>query len=731
MEFLVALRPRSQTALDRFVAAVSTPASPLYRHFLGQGEFGRRFGATTAAIERVRRALEQLGLEPGVASVDGLTLTVSSSVTAFDAAFRADVHRFRYPTGASAVATAQAVAVPRPIARYVLAVGGLHQLVARVEATSMVRAMQHSPDRRDRQHVERPAIPTGTVGPSPCAGAAATHDYTADLVARAYDLGPLYAGGDLGGGQSVAIYAQSGFASADIQAYQRCYNTNVGISVIPVDGGNSSTTGPFAREAELDIEDVIGLAPHLKHIDVFEAPAMVSDDLDLDTAIAMADDAHVVSISANACESYVGDGQIQAEANEFNQMVLHGQSVLVASGDLGSEACANLSPPQYQLAVNDPASQPLVTAVGGTNLLSTGEPPVSPPQETAWSSSGGGTSSYWHRPYWQVGPGVTNPFSGGAPCGSSSGCREVPDVSANAGYCYAMYVLGKWGCAAGTSAAAPTWAALIALVDASSTSCAKKGLGLLNPALYRLAMKSPGDFNDVTSGNNGHFPATLHYDLATGLGTPVGARLAQSLCPRTKIHVRISGSKSYGQATRTLHQSTGLPAGTHLIGALQCPIPLALNNNHITDSATLPAGSYTIGTGLCTGLKVNLPEKYVLVYEAVHNDYVVARDKTTASLAVSASSVPVGKETTVRFTVTVGTSHHEVLPNPEIVIVSVGSAACKISLTPTKGGGTGSCSLTSSSALPSGTYTVKTRYGGDADLLPSNTTSHSVTVTSS
>jgi hypothetical protein len=119
----------------------------------------------------------------------------------------------------------------------------------------------------------------------------------------------------------------------------------------------------------------------------------------------------------------------------------------------------------------------------------------------------------------------------------------VPDVSADAA-AYAMYFGGKWVSAAGTSLAAPTWAALFALIDASgSSTCHAPGaVGFINPALYYLATSTPDDFNDITTGDNdlfggngGAYPATPGYDMASGLGSPQGGNLAQSfsLCGAT------------------------------------------------------------------------------------------------------------------------------------------------------------------------------------------------------
>ncbi len=128
---------------------------------------------------------------------------------------------------------------------------------------------------------------------------------------------------------------------------------------------------------------------------------------------------------------------------------------------------------------------------------------------------------------WQSTLGV-NSKSSKVPCGSSSAdCREVPDVSADADPSsgYVVYYKGGWTAFGGTSAAAPLWAAFVALADEAGTSNA----GFLNNALYA----HDGDFDHITGGNNdytdtnnGLYPATPGtYNMADGLGTPTAALL--------------------------------------------------------------------------------------------------------------------------------------------------------------------------------------------------------------
>jgi kumamolisin len=86
---------------------------------------------------------------------------------------------------------------------------------------------------------------------------------------------------------------------------------------------------------------------------------------------------------------------------------------------------------------------------------------------------------------------------------------------------YDTLVDGQSGVIGGTSAVAPLWAGLIALINQS----VGKPAGLINPLLYQSA-STAADFNDITSGNNGAYSAGPGWDACSGLGSPIGAQVA-------------------------------------------------------------------------------------------------------------------------------------------------------------------------------------------------------------
>ena len=176
---------------------------------------------------------------------------------------------------------------------------------------------------------------------------------------------PTRVGGS-GREKTVALFELEPFLSSDISAYKFCYGISTTVNTILVDGG--AGTGPGEGEAALDIEDVAGLAPDAT-MDVYEAPANTWTDVtDEYTQIADDDTAQVVSSSWGSCESLTGTGVPQSEETIFEEMATDGQSMLAAAGDTGSEGCYRTDGDYISLSVLDPASDPWVTGVGGTDL---------------------------------------------------------------------------------------------------------------------------------------------------------------------------------------------------------------------------------------------------------------------------------------------------------------------------------------------------------------------------
>jgi kumamolisin len=185
----------------------------------------------------------------------------------------------------------------------------------------------------------------------------------------------------------------------------------------------------------------------------------------------------------------------------------------VASGDSGSSDGV----PGGAVHVDFPASSPYALACGGTRLKATATTILG---EVVWhdafGATGGGVSAFFALPVWQQGRDATTVQGAVQPLTA----RGVPDVAADADpqTGYEVVVDGVQTVFGGTSAVAPLWAGLIARINALTGRRA----GYVQPVLY----PRESAFRDITRGNNGAYRASAGWDACTGLGSPVGARIA-------------------------------------------------------------------------------------------------------------------------------------------------------------------------------------------------------------
>ena len=559
----VLLASRDPAGLAALATAVSTPGSAQYHHYLSVAEFAARFGAAPASVAAVEANLRAQGLEPGALAPNGLSIQVSADAATASHAFTVSLRRWREPNGQTVFANTSDPRLPPALHGAVTAVLGLDNVpVAAPTGLIRARAVRRAP----RALANQPAV----AGPSACSAIrsrrGAAGPYTIDQIAGAYGVGGLYASGDTGAGVTVALFELEPYNPSDITWFQGCFGASETITPVPVMGGPTPHT-PLSAETPLDIENIIGTAP-ASPIDVYQGANSTQGVLDTLRAIVNDNTAKVISDSWGACEQQADPEAVTGEDALLAQAAIQGQTFLVASGDAGSEGCTQ--PPSSALAVDDPASQPWATGVGGTSLTSLGPPAV----QSAWSGSGGGVSSLTPMPSWQTGPGVIESGSqSGAFCGAPDGtyCREVPDVSADADPAtgYVIYYQSAFSYVGGTSAGAPLWAGLVALADASgSGGCSPSTpLGFLNPSLYAIAAGADhaSALADVTSGDNnpqgfGSYSAGGGYDMTTGLGTPIASGasgLVAQLCAA-------DGTGSTGATGPTVSGLTpaDAPAGT-------------------------------------------------------------------------------------------------------------------------------------------------------------------------
>ena len=342
-----------------------------------------------------------------------------------------------------------------------------------------------------------------------------------------------------GSGQTIAIVIDTYLLESDLATFWQNCGVNqslANIQRVAVASGTSTDTA----EATIDAEMTSAMAPSATirlyttgdlGFDVLnQAYNQVYNDLTSHPNL------HQVNLSYGIVESVMAGPPYStwraADTQVFAALAAAGVSVIASTGDGGSNpgssgsysASATLQPIL-------PASDPSVTAVGGTTLrLDTSSGAIS--SETGWSvanygsvanpayyGSGGGVSTIFTRPSWQVGTGV--------PSGTQ---RLVPDVAIDADLNTSIYIVlngtgtGNYG---GTSFSAPVWSGLTALLNQARATAGQQPLGLLGPHFYPLIGTT--SFHDILSGNNGSYDAGIGYDLVTGLGSPNVAALTTAL----------------------------------------------------------------------------------------------------------------------------------------------------------------------------------------------------------
>jgi kumamolisin len=273
-------------------------------------------------------------------------------------------------------------------------------------------------------------------------------------------------------------------------------------------------------ETALDLEIVHQIAPAAKLVVYLSAPDFAHADRAFDQ---MVTDhlGSVISESLGACEPEAPSGHRDLYASIQDRAVAQGMSHFVASGDNGAFTCGETAPP----AASYPATLPTVTAVGGTSVFQSVQGVYF--KEAAWggplgeSGSGGGVSQFYSMPTYQQAVAQA----------AGHGLRQVPDVAANADPSTGFHIVfgGQDGQAGGTSAAAPLWAATVALIDQDLKRKGMRETGFANPAIYWMGTNSSKlpapPFHDVKVGNNLSFDATTGWDFTTGWGSMDGAAL--------------------------------------------------------------------------------------------------------------------------------------------------------------------------------------------------------------
>ena len=557
----VVLAPSDPAAVARLVSSLYDPASPRFHQWLAPGQFEAEFAPTTATVAEATSWLHSRGLTAH--RVSTFVLDVGAPAANVNRALGVDFRRFADAGGSTGLVAVGRPLVPSGLESRIAGITGLSTLpafhptyrAARVAARPAARPAAAAA-RAAQAAQAAPTVHAAAVGPAcPAATAAAQSSpqqptYTLDQLSGFYGLSSLRADGMTGAGQSVAVFELAQFSATDVASYKSCFGLTNPVYRVSVDGGGQPDPGGGTPEADLDIEQVATQAPDAT-IYSYESTNNISNAYDVWAAIVHQDRAKVISSSWAVCEvDAAGAGELSGRGDLgplFQQAAAQGQTVLAASGDSGSEGCAPDAPADYSsdLVVDYPASDPNVTGVGGTDYYQSSgtetpwndcygdpDPSVCAANFGYQAAGGGGESVIEPRPSWQ-------PVAAGAPS-CSSGCREVPDLSVNAGNPMVTYADGSWTPGVGTSFTAPFMAGLVAT---RNQGCAAP-TGNLAPTLYALARGAGSGYafsrptasgngrdpavpdTDMLGANGGLYPVFNGYNMATGLGVPIASGLS-------------------------------------------------------------------------------------------------------------------------------------------------------------------------------------------------------------
>ncbi len=594
----VALKWRNTDEMMSLMQGLYTKGSPEYHHFLNSQQFYARFAPTDETVRNATQALSAAGLT--VTRLDGNLLRATGSQTAIEKAFGVSLHSFEIPAhGASAAYRYHApTAAPQMTPSLAANVRGVLGLDTSPRFYPHMKQLPASL----KQHLERTQAPSGATASAPN-----TPDqpgvWTVTDFADYYDVNPLYAQGVVGKHVTLGIVTLASFTPSDAFTYWNGLGLNTDpnrITVVNVDGGpGAPSDASGSDETTLDVEQSGGVAPGAKII-VYAAPNTNQGFVD---AFALAIDsnrADTLSCSWGEWEEFdtAANGSSVTNPNNgktedvlsvdydlFLRAAIQGQSMFASAGDAGAydaNDANNFPLPQFTkvLAVDAPASEPFITAAGGTTLPgpqsfgALGVINVNQEQVWGWDyltplctelgldpvscgifpgGGGGGVSVLFHTPFYQFFlPGVqasqpnqslvdtsqTPPATLISLPGNFWG-RNVPDVSFNAdpdtGYIipYTSDVNGfeVLSFIGGTSFVAPQLNGMTALLDQSVHG----RVGLLNFALYDLVRfhaayggKHP-PLRDITAGDNWFYNGQPGYDQGSGVGVPDVANLARTL----------------------------------------------------------------------------------------------------------------------------------------------------------------------------------------------------------
>jgi trimeric autotransporter adhesin len=583
-----------QQALTDYLADVQNPSSSSYHQWLTPAQYGARFSVADPDLETVESWLQSHGFTIEKVPQARNIIEFSGTFDQIRSAFHTTIHTYSI-AGRTHFANATDPQIPAALAPVIAGLGPLNDFHAHPNLVRGVPGRWNSATHRIQPELTLLNGNTTYLYVDPADAATIYDTPNKNLNANFSSGGTAYDGTGVTigivGTSNITSQDIENFRTGFLGES----TTNVNLPDVIIDGNDPGITGAGV-EALLDNEVAGGLAPGAKINLYISAGSDVADPLFNSIFRAIDDNTvSILNVSFGECEAGEGTGGNALILEAAQQAAAQGISVTVSAGDGGSAGCDDFdteSVAEFGLAVNAFASTPYTIAVGGTdfdtlasnfatyvNDTTSGSAPyygtaLKYIPENPWNDStsvngllannepeegvsgtdivggGGGVSTVYQKPAFQ------NSLT------PSDGTRDLPDVSffAADGMYQALWVLcsdsvadGAVGqpftdCAntngqfsdstifegvGGTSAAAPAFAGMLALVEQKTGT----RLGQADYVLYQLAAKNYSTvFHDVTTGNNSVFCASgspncgannfltgynagTGYDLASGLGS--------------------------------------------------------------------------------------------------------------------------------------------------------------------------------------------------------------------
>jgi kumamolisin len=561
IEISVLLRPRADTR-GAMEARNFTSPELASRQYASREALAAERGAAPDDIAKVEAFAQDHHLTVVEESIPRRTVKLSGTIADLEAAFRPNLKQWKVGSRTFRGRTGP-ISVPADLANIVVAVLGFDNRPAvrphllyrdgpppslNGHAGAANKGAGKSAGKASKSKSSKKSAKAQAAGAANGGGRVVRPRNAPDGSFKPTEVAKLYnfPAGLNGSGQCIAIIelndtdsrnrvTGTGFSASDLKAYFQAIGVPLpSVTAVGVDGG-ANKPGPDANadgEVMLDIEVAGAVAPGA-NIAVYFAPNTDQGFVDALTT-AVHDSVRkpsVVSISWGAQEEAWTQQALNAFDQALQDAAAMGVTVCCAAGDDGSSDIREANQRDGQPHVDFPAANPFSLACGGTKLLGSGTQITS---EVVWnegdSGTGGGVSNAFARPAYQAHSSVPK-----SPKGKRG--RGVPDIAGDAdpetGY-QVRLVGGQNAVIGGTSAVAPLWAGLVALLNQKLTGVGKPPIGFCNPFLYNSLSHSAAALHDITHGNNdieglGKYKARKGWDPCTGLGTPDGEKLLAAL----------------------------------------------------------------------------------------------------------------------------------------------------------------------------------------------------------